>query len=63
MLYNCIVPLVHNLWCWFNSSELCKSFLFKYGFSDVNSNCVIHHAVAVAFDAYCTDLAYDVEQA
>ena len=48
---NCYVSLVHNLWCWFNSSELCQSFLLIYGLSDVNSRCVIHHAVAVAFGA------------
>ena len=54
------VSLVHNLWCWFHSSELCKSLL-KYELSDVNSRCVIHHVVAVAFGVYCNDLADDVE--
>ena len=29
--------------------------------SDVNSRCVTHHAVAVAFDVYCNDLADGVE--
>ena len=47
---NCNVPFIYNLWCWFNSGESCKSFLLKYGLSDVNSRCVIHvhHAVAAA---------------
>ena len=65
MFYNNVsnynFPLVHNLWCWFNSNELCKSFSLKYGLSDVNSRCIIHYAAAVAFDTHCNDLADDVE--
>ena len=56
---NCNVPLVHNL---FGVGLILENYVSPSLIEiDADSRCVIHHAVVVAFDAYCNYLADDVE--